>query len=102
MYHVKEKNSFNFRSNLKACNDLVGWLVDLGLTALLDSISVYIGPPPREREKEERNDRQEKKCPNNPTRTYSKCSRPLPYSYPNACNDGLYVHVCTYVDLSHY
>ena len=29
---------------------LVGWLVDLGLTALCDSISVYIGPSPRERE----------------------------------------------------
>ena len=29
-------------------------LVVLGLTALSDSISVYIGPSPREREKEER------------------------------------------------
>ena len=36
---------------------LVGWLVVLGLTALLDSISVYIGPSPKEREKEERKDR---------------------------------------------
>ena len=35
---------------------LVGWLV-LGLTALRDSISVYIGPSPKEREKEERKDR---------------------------------------------
>ena len=35
----------------------VGWLVVLGLTALLDSISVYIGPSPREREKEKRSDR---------------------------------------------
>ena len=34
-----------------------GWLVGLGLTALRDSISVCIGPSPREREKEERNDR---------------------------------------------
>ena len=32
----------------------------------LDSISVYIGPSPRERGKEERNDRRVKKCPNNP------------------------------------
>ena len=32
------------------------WLV-LGLTALSDSISVYIGPSPKEREKEERKDR---------------------------------------------
>ena len=38
---------------------LIGWLVVLGLTALLDSISVYIGPSPREREKEERKDRGE-------------------------------------------
>ena len=44
----------------------VGWLVVLGLTALWDSISVYIGPSPREREKEKRSDRWEKKCPNNP------------------------------------
>ena len=35
----------------------VGWLVVLGLTALTDSISVYIGPSPKEREKEERKDR---------------------------------------------
>ena len=35
---------------------VVGWLV-LGLTALGDSISVYIGPSPKEREKEERKDR---------------------------------------------
>ena len=36
---------------------MVGWLVVLGLTALSDSISVYIGPSPKEREKEERKDR---------------------------------------------
>ena len=35
----------------------IGWLVVLGLTALRDSISVYIGPSPREREKEKRSDR---------------------------------------------
>ena len=34
-----------------------GWLVVLGLTALCDSISVYIGPSPIEREKEKRKDR---------------------------------------------
>ena len=34
-------------------------LVVLGLAALWDSISVYIGPSPREREKEERKDREE-------------------------------------------
>ena len=36
-----------------------GWLVVLGLTALSDSISVYIGPSPREREIEEKKDRRE-------------------------------------------
>ena len=38
---------------------LVGWLVVFGKTALLDSISVYIGPSPKEREKEKRKDRGE-------------------------------------------
>ena len=33
------------------------WLVVLGLTALSDSISVYIGPSPREREKEKRSEK---------------------------------------------
>ena len=49
----------------------VGWLVVLGLTALGDSISVYIGPTPKERRK-----RRERTTP---TRTYCKCSRPLSY-----------------------
>ena len=62
---------------------LVGWLVVLGYTALLDSISVYIRPSAREREIEKRSDRLEKKCPNNPHHTYCKRSRPLPYSNPN-------------------
>ena len=35
----------------------VGWLFVLGLTALWDNISVYIGPSPKEREKEKRKDR---------------------------------------------
>ena len=38
-----------------------GWLVVLGLTALRDSVSVYIGLSPREGEKEESNDTLEKK-----------------------------------------
>ena len=33
------------------------WLVVLGLTALRDSISVYIGPSPSEKERERRSDR---------------------------------------------
>ena len=61
-----------------------GWLVVLGLTALWDSISVYIGPSPREREKEKRSDRWEKKIvQTTPTRTYCKHNRPLPYCHPN-------------------
>ena len=46
--------------------DDVGWMVVLGFTALWDSISVYIGPSPREREKEEKMIDKRKKCPNNP------------------------------------
>ena len=57
-FYKTQKFAENFRK--------IGWLVVLGLTALWDSISVYIGPSPKEREKEMRNDRQEKKCPNNP------------------------------------
>ena len=34
-------------------------LIVLGFTAVWDSISVYIWPSPREREKEKRNDRRE-------------------------------------------
>ena len=39
---------------LDVLDELVGWLVVLGLTALCDNISVYIGPSPKEREKEEK------------------------------------------------
>ena len=53
-------------------------LAVLGLTALWDSISVYIGPSPKDREKEEKKDRGEWKCPNKPHRTYCKRSRPCP------------------------
>ena len=44
----------------------VGWLVVWSLTTLWNSISVYIGPSLREREKEKRNDRREKQSPSNP------------------------------------
>ena len=43
---------------LRKLSSRLGLLVILGLMDLLGSISVYIGLPPREREKEER------KCPN--------------------------------------
>ena len=60
---------------------VVGWLVVLGLTALWDSISVYIGASPREREKERRVKIDESKnVQTTPTRTYCKRKRPLPYS----------------------
>ena len=42
------------------------WFGCLGLTALWDSISVYIGLSHREREKEKRNDRREKKMSKQP------------------------------------
>ena len=48
-------HSFEIREALKYWS--VDWLVVLGLTALWDSISVYIGPSPKEREKEKRKNR---------------------------------------------
>ena len=58
-------------------------LVVLGLTALWDSISVYIGPSPKERDKEEKRIDESKNVQKTPTRTYCKCSRPLPYCNQN-------------------
>ena len=43
------------RYSLKYC--LKGWLVGFGLNGPLRQYSVYIGPSPKEREKEERKDR---------------------------------------------
>ena len=54
-----------------------------GLMALWDSISVYIGPSSRGREKEVRADRWEKtNIETTSTRTYCQRSRPLPYFNP--------------------
>ena len=39
-------------STVGPCHTKFGWLVVWGLTDLWDSISVYIGPSPRENEKE--------------------------------------------------
>ena len=61
---------------------LVGWLVSLGLTALWDSILVYIKPSPSEGEKK-REMIDERKNVQPPTLTYSKRNRPLPYSNQN-------------------
>ena len=58
MYNMLMRQHLQYRQLL--INIKVGWLVYLGLTALSDSSSVYIGPSPREREKEKRNDRREK------------------------------------------
>ena len=63
----------------KICATKVSWLVVLGLTALSDSISVYIEPSPKEREKEERSIEESKNVQTTPTRTYCERSRPLPY-----------------------
>ena len=56
-----ERNDFSVtvRNQHKVSNNVFNkfsWLVVSGLTALRDSISVYIGPSPRRREKEKRND----------------------------------------------
>ena len=47
---------FRKESKKRACGraQLVDWLVVWGLTALLDSISVYIGLSPREGERKEK------------------------------------------------
>ena len=66
-----------------AISTLVGWLVVLGLTTLWDSISFYIGPSPKEREKMRERIDESKNVQTSPTRTYCKRSRPLPYCNPN-------------------
>ena len=55
------------------------------LKALWDSISVYIGPSPREREEEKRSDRWEKKMSLQPppSRCYCKRNKPSPCYNPN-------------------
>ena len=55
------------------------WLVVLGSTALLDSVSVYIGPSPKERDKEERKIEESENAQTIPSRTCCKRSRSLPY-----------------------
>ena len=62
---------------------MVGWLVVLGLMALLDSISVYIRPSPRERENDKSNGRREIKCPNNPIGRFGIPQREIGISNKN-------------------
>ena len=66
------ENKFDMAKS--TCTSVVRFLVLSSMVGLLfgfkglfrpDSISVCIGPSPREREKEERNDRREKKYSNN-------------------------------------
>ena len=58
-----------------------GWLV--GFLGFNGSNSVYIGSSPkRGRKRRERID-ERKNVQTTPTRTYCKCSRPLPYCNPN-------------------
>ena len=64
-----KRQEFVVRQQTPSCRRL---LTVVSLSALRDSISVYIGPSPKEREKEERNDRQEKNDPTTTTRTYCK------------------------------
>ena len=61
---------------------LVGWLfwAYRPFETIFQSISGRL--PERGRNKREMID-ERKKCPNNPTRTYCKCSRPLPSYYSN-------------------
>ena len=62
----------------------VGKLVVLGLTALWDSISVYIGPSLKERERKRgENIEKSENVQTTPTRTYCKRNRPLPYYHTN-------------------
>ena len=75
---------------------MAGW----GVMALRDIISVYIEPSPRQKEKEERNNRREKELFNHPSRTYCKLAfalllsrlveRPGTESYPSPSPDRYY------------
>ena len=51
------RKCFGIREGWIGRRTLVGWLVVLCLTALRESISVCIGPSPKERDKEEIKDR---------------------------------------------
>ena len=52
--NIKKWTGRKFDSSTRAAEDRIRWLVVLCLTALSDSISVYIGSSPRERETKER------------------------------------------------
>ena len=56
--------SFLCKFPITSTKDLVGWLFDFNGHSR--QCSVYIGPSPREREKEGKMIDERKKCPNNP------------------------------------
>ena len=62
---------------------LVGWLV-VGVKRQFETVfqSILGHLPKRGRKRRERIE-ESKNVQTTPTRTYCKCSRPLPYSYPN-------------------
>ena len=57
---------------------MVGWFVVLGLASLWDSISVYIGPSPREKEKEKRMIGERKMSKQPPLAPTASAIRPCP------------------------
>ena len=72
------------RARFMTDRQTVGWFVVLGLTALGGSILViYRAVAQRGGERRENRQMRKQKCPNNPTRSHRKCSRPLPHHYPN-------------------
>ena len=60
-------------------------LVVLSFIARSDRLSAYNGPSPRDKEKEKKREMidERKNVRTIPYRIYCKCSRPVPYSYPN-------------------
>ena len=60
--------------------ELVGWFLEFN-GPLRQYFSLHRTVSQR-RQREKRKDRREKKYPKNPTRTYCKRNRPLPYYHP--------------------
>ena len=63
---------------IATCSVGFGWLVVLGLTALWDSISVYIGPSPREAERKEKRKTREKMSKQPPPAPIASAICPCP------------------------
>ena len=84
-FFVLEKwSNYRLIALLKQCLNLHCLDVCLGLTALRESISVFIEPSPmRGRKKRDIMAGEREKNQNTTTRTYWKYNRPLPYYYPH-------------------